>query len=104
MNFQRFKSKNAHHQLSSSFSITNVLPHIGGRTKVFYYLMVIELAVIINLCKLVFQQGDGIVLSVQRVTLRETCRQSQPRRSLHNNDLLRQQRLGRQGIYLVMII
>jgi hypothetical protein len=39
------------------------------------------------------------VLSGQRLTLRETCRQSQPRRSLHNNDLLRQQRLGRQGIY-----
>lgn len=30
MNFQRFKSKN----LLSSSSSTNVLPHIGGRTKV----------------------------------------------------------------------
>ena len=38
MNFQRFKSKNVP---SSSSSSTNVLPHIGGRTKVFYYLMAI---------------------------------------------------------------
>ena len=79
-------------------------PTLAAEQRYTCYLMVIEFAVIINLCKLVFQQSDGIVLSGQRVTLRETCRQSQPRRSLHNNDLLRQQRLGRQGIYLIFII